>query len=303
MSGTTWSKFFWSDWETDPALKLCSFAAQGLWMRMLCIASAHDPIGYVAVAGRALDETSIARMTGGSESEVRDLLGELDRNGVFSRDRHGRIFSRRMVNDAKRAAIARKNGKKGGNPSLGKHEEKTGWDNPPDNPPLKPQEPYSNIQTESPPTPRGGRRKANVPLPDDFPTGELIDAMQAEAREAGANVDLRRFAQTFRDQCEAKDYRYADWPAAWRKWCRTEIGRAPKTATAALSARRHAPETDRWRKLVREFRANGYWPSDDAGPAPGRPGCRAPAEVLAEFGLTPRPANDTPLFAQPGAAA
>jgi hypothetical protein len=142
-----------------------------------------------------------------------------------------------------------------------------------------------------------------VALPDGFPTDDLIDAMQAEAREAGANVDLRRFAQTFRDQCQAKDYRYADWPAAWRKWCRTEIARAPKTATAALAARPAQPSTDRWRKLVREFRANGYWPADDAGPLPGRPGCRAPTAVLAEFGYAPPPANDAPLFAQPGAAA
>lgn len=146
MSGTIWTKFFWSDWDTDPALRLCSYSAQGLWMRMLCIAAAHDPIGYVAVAGRALDETSIARMTGGTESEVRDLLGELDRNGVFSRDRQGRIFSRRMVKDARRAAIARKNGKKGGNPSLGNNGGNIGGDNPPDNPGLKPQEPRANYQ-------------------------------------------------------------------------------------------------------------------------------------------------------------
>ena len=120
MSGTTWTKFFWSDWESDPALRHCSLAAQGLWMRMLCIAAAHDPIGYVAVAGRGLDETSLARMTGCQESEATILLGELDRNGVFSRDRHGRIYNRRMIDDAKKASIARKNGKNGGNPTLRK---------------------------------------------------------------------------------------------------------------------------------------------------------------------------------------
>lgn len=148
MSGTTWTKFYWSDWESDPALRLCSLAAQGLWMRMLCIASAHDPIGYVAVAGRGLDETALARMTGCSESEVSDLLGELDRNGVFSRDRNGRIYSRRMVADAKKAAIARKNGKNGGNPSLRKDRGNPASDNPPDKGCLKPQEPEASIQKD-----------------------------------------------------------------------------------------------------------------------------------------------------------
>lgn len=146
MSGTIWTKFYWADWESDPALRLCSLAAQGLWMRMLCIASAHDPIGYVAVAGRGLDETALARMTGCSGSEASDLLGELERNGVFSRDRNGRIFSRRMVNDAKRAAIARKNGKKGGNPTLSKDTEKERWDNPPDKARLNTQEPTTSNQ-------------------------------------------------------------------------------------------------------------------------------------------------------------
>lgn len=61
MSGTIWSKFFWSDWESDPALRLCSFAAQGFWMRVLRIAAAHDRISYVAVVGKGLDETALSR--------------------------------------------------------------------------------------------------------------------------------------------------------------------------------------------------------------------------------------------------
>jgi hypothetical protein len=153
MSGLTWSKFFWSDWESDPALRHCSLAAQGLWMRMLCIAASHDPIGYVAVAGLALDETSIARMTGAGESEVRALLGELDRNGVYSRDRQGRIYSRRLTKDARLAAEARKNGKLGGNPSLGKGKGKTRGVNLKDNPRLKAQEPRASTKVEGPNSP------------------------------------------------------------------------------------------------------------------------------------------------------
>jgi len=118
MSGTVWSKFFWSDWESDPNLRLCSLAAQGLWMRMLCVAAAHEPIGYVAVAGKGLDGTSLARLTGCPESELAGLLGELEQNAVFSRDRQGRVYSRRMIADARKARAARRNGLKGGNPSL-----------------------------------------------------------------------------------------------------------------------------------------------------------------------------------------
>ncbi|RWM05904.1 MAG: hypothetical protein EOR72_32410 [Mesorhizobium sp.] len=120
MSGTIWSKFFWSDWESDPNLRLCSLAAQGLWMRMLCIAAAHEPIGYVAIAGKGLEETALARLAGCAQTELGALLGELEQNRVFSRDRHGRIYSRRMIADARKARAARRNGLKGGNPSLSK---------------------------------------------------------------------------------------------------------------------------------------------------------------------------------------
>ncbi|RVD55585.1 hypothetical protein EN828_27700 [Mesorhizobium sp. M2D.F.Ca.ET.185.01.1.1] len=118
MSGTIWSKFFWSDWESDPNLRLCSLAAQGLWMRMLCIAAAHEPIGYVAIAGKGLDEAALARLSGCPEAELGALLAELEQNRVFSRDRRGRVYSRRMIADARKARVARRNGLKGGNPSL-----------------------------------------------------------------------------------------------------------------------------------------------------------------------------------------
>jgi hypothetical protein len=121
-----WGKFFWADWDTDPALKLCSFAAQGLWMRMLCIAAQHEPIGYVAVGGHALDAPSIARMTGGTEPEVSLLLRELESTGVFSRDRKGVIYSRRMIKDAELSKKRAKAGSLGGRANTGKNKQNSG---------------------------------------------------------------------------------------------------------------------------------------------------------------------------------
>lgn len=122
MSATVWSKFYWSDWANDPGLKLCSLGAQGLWMRMLCVAAEHDPTGYVMVNGKPCDAAALARLTGTLVDEVQAYLDELEGYGVFSRDRQGTIYSRRMINDAKRAKNAAKNGRKGGNPTLKKNE-------------------------------------------------------------------------------------------------------------------------------------------------------------------------------------
>lgn len=109
MSGTVWTKFYWSDWLSDPGLRRCSIAARGLWIDLLCYMAQHDPIGILAVQGETLSISDIARMTGIMETDASILVGELERNGVFSRDRKGRIYSRRMVRDAKVSAEGRKN--------------------------------------------------------------------------------------------------------------------------------------------------------------------------------------------------
>lgn len=147
-----WGKFFWADWLGEPKLKMCSLAAQGLWMRMLCIAAEATPVGYVVVEGQALGPTELAAECGKSLREVTAALAELQRWGVFSTDRRGRMYSRRMIDDVKKARIARENGKNGGNPSLGKGKGNSSAVNPPH----KPQKPEARVRTRNTPqTPQG----------------------------------------------------------------------------------------------------------------------------------------------------
>lgn len=147
-------------------------------------------------------------------------------------------------------------------------------------------------EKNNPPTPQGGRRKPKRPIPDGFPTPEAIAEQQAKAREAGANVDIANQALRFQNWALGKDARYADWAATWRNWCDRTIRESPQTAVAAAKTRAEPSTDDRWRRWCREYRANRFWPTDDAGPRPGHPECRAPAHVLAEFGLSSPPAND-----------
>jgi hypothetical protein len=118
MADLLWAKFYWTDWLSDIGIRRCSLEARGLWMDMLCIAAQHDPIGYVAVKGQACTAEDIARICGASPGVVTKLLAELERNDVFSRDRTGKIYNRRMINDAKKRAIGRTSGSTGGNPKL-----------------------------------------------------------------------------------------------------------------------------------------------------------------------------------------
>ena len=119
MADHRWSKFWWSDWQSDPCLRLCSFAAKGLWVDLLSIAFNGQPQGYVTINGRNPTHKEIAAIVGGTrEKEVATLIAELEKNGVFSRSEDGTIYSRRMVKDKQAVEIARQHGQRGGNPIL-----------------------------------------------------------------------------------------------------------------------------------------------------------------------------------------
>lgn len=145
-----WAKFYWNDWRGDPRLRVCGLAARGLWIEMLCIMAESDPTGYLTVGGMPLEITALARLAGSTESEVEPLLNELERNGVFSRDARGRIYSRRMLADEKKSKTSRQNGKNGGNPNLSNKKGNSARDNPPLNPRdkagVKPQRPEARDQ-------------------------------------------------------------------------------------------------------------------------------------------------------------
>lgn len=134
MSGVVWSKLYWSDWESDPRLKLCSLAAQGLWMRVLCICAQSDRCA-AEIDGRPLSGDDIAVIVGRPAREVKALIAELESKGVFSRTDGGAILSRRMQRDAERRAADQANGRKGGNPRV--KGDRTPPDNGGVNPPSK----------------------------------------------------------------------------------------------------------------------------------------------------------------------
>ncbi len=113
-----WSKWWWSDWRGDMALRMCSFAARGLWIDLLALMHDAQPHGHLVLNGRAPTPRQLCALLGGSVEEVTALLAELDEAGVFSRTDDGVIYSRRMVRDMAAREDAKRNGKLGGNPAL-----------------------------------------------------------------------------------------------------------------------------------------------------------------------------------------
>lgn len=107
MNKLRWGKFYWSDWADDPALALCSLAAQGLWMRLLCLAAQGTPYGHVTVNGKPPSMVDLAKLIRPRPriAFVERMVAELIRNGVVERDVCGCLVSRRMEHDGKLAKV------------------------------------------------------------------------------------------------------------------------------------------------------------------------------------------------------
>jgi hypothetical protein len=108
-----WGKFYWSDWSDDPALGTCSLAAQGLWMRLLCIAAQGTPYGHVTINGKAPDTLTLAKLVRCKQPSLERLIAELERKGVAHRGACGCLMSRRMESDGKLTGVRSESGKKG----------------------------------------------------------------------------------------------------------------------------------------------------------------------------------------------
>ncbi len=183
MTKNPFMKFYTSDWRSDPRLRMCSAAARGLWMEMLCLMHEATPYGHLLIEGKAPNDTQLAMLAGIPLDQITPLSGELETAGVFSRSSKGVIYSRRMVRDEKRSRNSQKNGQRGGNPTLCKTREKSEWVNPEDIPPDKPQIPDTRYQNNNP---DGLLYRAAPENQDEL--DQAFDAWNTLARKSGLPV-------------------------------------------------------------------------------------------------------------------
>jgi len=219
-----WLKFYPTDWRADPALRMCSLGARGLWMEMLCIMHEAVPYGTLRVNGKPVSDRQLAALAGG---DVGDLLVELEEAGVFSREEDGTIFSRRMQRDAEKAARDKANGKGGGNPSL-----KQGV-NPPVNGEDKAQKPEAIDQTSD--ASASGADAPNDPRRLVWTEGvETLVAISGKTRDA-AKALIGKWLKSTEDDCALVLSRI-------RKAKLDRIGEPVSWITAALAKKADPPK-------------------------------------------------------------
>lgn len=231
-----WSKFWWQDWRSDPALRACSLEARGLWMDLLCIAHEGTPYGHVTIGAGTIPTTAqLASMVGVSNTKIEKLMKELESVGVFSRDERGAIFCRRMVRDFATSEAGRENISKRWGPN-GSTPPNRGATSPPDKEPTSP----PNRHAASPPTPdpiterqkqeeRSRKevereRLSSVAAPARTP---LPEGWQPNAEGKGFAINLGlgvpMVAAKFSAWHRKHATRSADWVAEWELWCLREV--------------------------------------------------------------------------------
>lgn len=234
-----WLKFYTTDWQADPALRMCGMAARGLWVEMICLMHEATPYGHLLVNGQSPTEAQLAVLAGTTPDQITALLGELEAAGVFSRTRTHVIYSRKLTRMAKKAATARNNGRKGGNPSLGNQTENPPLDNPGVKGGDKPQKPEARSQKKKE-EPKGSSQKATrkTRLPDDWRLPK--DWGDWAVSEGMDELSARREADQFKDHHISKGSTMLDWRRAWQTWVRNALKwqreNKPKVANDAWKA-------------------------------------------------------------------
>lgn len=98
-----WIKFYPTDWQAEPTLRTCSLASKGLWIEMLGLMAHSVRHGYLCKMNSPdpMPPEDLAKILGQPNEEIKSLLQDLGRNGVFSKTSDGFIYSRRLLKDAK----------------------------------------------------------------------------------------------------------------------------------------------------------------------------------------------------------
>lgn len=100
-----YARFYFSDLDAEPTLKLCSWDSCWFWIKMLGLMHASPQRGYLLKAnGEPYTESELVTCVAGASLErVRTALFELGANGVYSKTRNGHIYCRKIVKGELRA--------------------------------------------------------------------------------------------------------------------------------------------------------------------------------------------------------
>ena len=113
-----WFKFNPADWLTNIDLRLCSCAARGTLVDLMCLAHRHESYGTIMSFDTPSDRKKIAKSLSISIRTFDKHLADLLQMQRICVSNDGHMYIKRMINDHAKASKDSKNGSKGGNPAV-----------------------------------------------------------------------------------------------------------------------------------------------------------------------------------------
>ena len=115
-------QFYPGDWRKDPGVQALSYHDRGIWFEILCLMHESEQRGKLLLNGKPVPNEALARLLGLDKQILTKTLSTLLEYGVCTRDpATNALMNRRMVRDEELRKIRQESGKKGGNPTLTKH--------------------------------------------------------------------------------------------------------------------------------------------------------------------------------------
>ena len=145
---------------------------------------------------------------------------------------------------------------------------------------ITPNNPSDCVPLAAETAPRKARRaKARTSISENTQPSDA-DKLAAEKYGLGKE-NFRTEWRMFRNHHISKGSTMADWPAAWRQWLDhgVQFGRIAKPAAQIEASK---ADTD-WRPILEMFCKSQTWQWGRLSPEPGAPGCKIPAEIIAEY--------------------
>lgn len=106
------------DWNEDAKLKMCSYRAQGLWIRLINTSYDMPEKGVFRFQKRPLNKSEILNLLPGKNATKRKAFDELVKWDIIKQFDDKSFYCKRLYKDMRLRDIRKAAGKKGGNPNL-----------------------------------------------------------------------------------------------------------------------------------------------------------------------------------------
>lgn len=106
------------DWNENAKLKMCSYSAQGVWIRLVNTSYDMPVKGVFSMSNRPLKRHEVLELLPGKTRVKRKAFDELVKWGVIKQRDDNTFYCKRLYEDMRLREIRIAAGKQGGNPNL-----------------------------------------------------------------------------------------------------------------------------------------------------------------------------------------